>query len=345
MQSKSVVIHAPRDLRLDAQTTEDLRPGEVRIGVAYGGICGSDLHYYHDGGFGTVRIKEPMVLGHEVSGVIEELGPGVEGLRCGEPIAINPSRPCGACHYCLQGQPNHCLDMRFYGSAMRTPHVQGAFRQTLVADATQCFPVGEQVSLQVAALAEPFSVGLHAVKRAGSLAGKKVLVTGAGPIGALLVVAARHHGALEITATDILDEPLQRVAAVGADRVVNVAAEPDELDRTNGEKGQFDVMFEASGNEAAMRAGLNWLKPRGLMIQVGVGGDVSIPQNVLVGKEIEWRGSFRFHEEFAWAAQLLGTGKLPVAQLISDVLPVDRALEAFELASDRSRAMKVQLEF
>ena len=166
-----------------------------------------------------------------------------------------------------------------------------------------------------------------------------------GPIGSLLVAAARYHGALRITATDVLDGPLERAGAVGADRVVNVAKDPDALGAGNGPKGQFDVMFEASGNEAAIRAGLEWLKPRGVMMQVGVGGEVQVPQTLIVAKEIEVRGSFRFHEEFAWAARLLGSGRLPVESLVSDVVPVDRAVEAFQVASDRERAMKVQIAF
>jgi len=342
---KAVVIHAPQDLRLDGQTGADLEAGQVRIGVAYGGICGSDLHYFHDGGFGAVRISEPMILGHEVSGVIEELGPGVTNLCPGDRVAINPSRPCGRCDYCLRGMPTHCLDMRFYGSAMRTPHIQGAFRQSLIADASQCFPVGDDISLQVAALAEPFSVALHAMTRAGSLTGKRVLVTGCGPIGALVAVAARRNGALSLTVTDILDEPLDRIADIVADQVVNVSCEPEVLSRSNGAKGQFDVMFEASGNEAAIRTGIEWLRPGGVLVQVGTGDDVALPLSVVVAKEIDLRGSFRFHEEFAWAARLLASAKLPVEPLISDVLPLERAEEAFRLASDRSKAMKVQIAF
>ena len=282
---KSIVIHAPKDLRVEEHDASSLGAGQVRIGIAVGGICGSDLHYFNQGGFGTVRIQEPMTLGHEVAGHIEELGSGVTGLAVGQGVAINPSVHCGHCEYCARGLPSHCLDMRFYGSAMRMPHIQGAFSQTLVAQASQCFALTDEVSMNIAALAEPFAVGLHAVNRAGSLAGKRVLVTGCGPIGALAVVAVRHHGALHITATDVLDAPLERVGALGADQVVNVASEPDALLHSNGAKGQFDVMIEASGNEAALRLGLDVLKPRGILVQLGLGGDMQVPQNVIVAKE------------------------------------------------------------
>lgn len=124
---RAVVIHAPHDLRVDELPQDQLGSGQVRIAVERGGICGSDLYYYHAGGFGTVRIQQPMILGHEVSGRIVELGSGVSSLQVGQLVAVNPSRPCGVCQYCQAGAQNHCLDMRFYGSAMRMPHVHGAF--------------------------------------------------------------------------------------------------------------------------------------------------------------------------------------------------------------------------
>ena len=116
---KAIVCHAPEDLRLDTFETDALGTHQLQVDVAYGGICGSDLHYYHHGGFGTVRIKEPMVLGHEVSGIVRVVGSAVQNFKAGQRIAISPSRPCGQCQYCQKGHHNHCLDMRFFGSAMQ----------------------------------------------------------------------------------------------------------------------------------------------------------------------------------------------------------------------------------
>ena len=138
---KAVVIHQAQDLRIEERDGVTPGPGQVAVAIRRGGICGSDLHYYRHGGFGTVRLQEPMVLGHEVSGEISALGHGVSGLKVGDAVAVDPSRPCGTCHYCQAGQQNHCLDMLFFGSAMRFPHVQGAFRQSLLALATQCHVV------------------------------------------------------------------------------------------------------------------------------------------------------------------------------------------------------------
>lgn len=340
-----LVIHAPDDLRLDEQDAGEIGPGQVLVKVGMGGICGSDLHYFHNGGFGTVRIKEPMVLGHEVAGTVVAVAPGVESVRIGDKVAVNPSRPCGACKFCLEGLPNQCLDMRFYGSAMRTPHVQGAFRNMLLCEATQCVKVADHVPLRLAALAEPFSVGLHGVSRAGPLLGKRVLVSGCGPIGVLAIAAARAHGAAEITATDVVDEPLAIARAMGADRTINVAQDKTWVSRHSADKGTFDVMLECSGNERALRDGLEVMRPRGVVVQLGLGGDVSIPQNMVVSKELSICGSFRFHAEFALAVRLINEGRVDLSPVVTHTFPMLKAREAFELASDRKQAMKVLIDF
>ena len=226
---RAVVIHAAKDLRIEEREAEAVGPGEVEVAIEAGGICGSDLHYFNHGGFGTVRLREPMILGHEVAGRIVALGAGVEDLAVGDRVAVSPSRPCGGCDYCLAGLPNHCLDMRFYGSAMPFPHIQVAFRQRLVATASQCHKVADGVPIGEAALAEPFAVALHAIARAGSLLDRRVLVSGCGPIGALTIIAARAHGAREIVATDVAGAMLDFAARVGADRTINVASDPEAL--------------------------------------------------------------------------------------------------------------------
>jgi L-idonate 5-dehydrogenase len=266
-------------------------------------------------------------------------------VRIGDKVAVNPSRPCGACKFCLEGLPNQCLDMRFYGSAMRMPHVQGAFRNMLLCEAVQCVKVADHVPLRLAALAEPFSVGLHGVSRAGPLLGKRVLVSGCGPIGVLAIAAARAHGAAEITATDVVDEPLAIARAMGADNTINVAQDKDWVSRYSADKGTFDVMLECSGNERALRDGLEVMRPRGVVVQLGLGGDVSIPQNMVVAKELSICGSFRFHAEFALAVKLINEGRVDLSPVVSHTFPMLQARQAFELASDRRKAMKVLIDF
>ncbi len=345
MGQQAVVIHAPHDLRVEEIEAPEAGSRDVTVRIETGGICGSDLHYYHDGGFGTVRIKEPMVLGHEVAGIVEAVGADVSHVEAGDRVAVSPSLPCGTCHYCQRGNQVQCLDMRFFGSAMRMPHVQGAFRQQMVVDASQCHKVLPSVTAGEAAMAEPLAVCLHAANRAGPLVGKRVLITGAGPIGALCAVIARRAGATEIVATDIATRPLMTLEQLGADAVINVAEHPDALDVFTADKGTFDVLFEASGQAAALIGALPAVRPGAVIVQIGLGGDMERPINTFVTKELELRGTFRFHEEFGTAVEMLNKGLVDVSPLISATLPFGRAVEAFEMAGDRSRAMKVQLAF
>ncbi|MGC1261204.1 MAG: L-idonate 5-dehydrogenase [Jannaschia helgolandensis] len=341
---KSIVIHAARDLRIEEQEVLPPGPGEVQIKMAAGGICGSDLHYYQHGGFGTIRLREPMVLGHEVAGHVTSLGEGVTDLAVGQLVAVSPSRPCGHCRYCLEGVPNHCMNMRFYGSAMPFPHVQGAFRQVLNADASQC-AVADGLTAGEAAMAEPLAVTLHATRLAGGMVGKSVLVTGCGPIGILSILSARRAGADHIVATDLSDFTLAMAKRIGADDVINMTDTPDGLARFTGDKGTFDVMFECSGAAQALAAGIPAMRPRGIVMQLGLGGDMSIPMQALTAKELSLKGSFRFHEEFQTGVSLMRKGLIDVSPLITHTLVIDAAVQAFEFASDRSQAIKAQIDF
>ena len=341
---RSIVAYGPKDLRLVEQSVDAPGPGQVAIRTATGGICGSDLHYFNHGGFGTVRLKEPMVLGHEVSGFISQLGDGVEGLSVGDLVAISPSRPCGECKFCLAGQQNHCLNMRFYGSAMPFPHIQGAFREMLVVDASQCVKA-DGLTASEAAMAEPLSVGLHATRRAGEMLGKKVLITGCGPIGALVIQAARMAGATEIVVCDLVDEALACALNVGADRVINIGENPDALNEYDKDKGYFDVLFECSGAARALANAVPALRPRGVILQLGLGGDMTLPVQAMTAKELDMRGSFRFHEEFAVAVRAMQRGLVNVKPVITSSFSIDEAETAFTVASDRKQAMKTQIVF
>ncbi|WP_368516884.1 L-idonate 5-dehydrogenase [Rhizobium sp.] len=341
---KAIIAHAAKDVRIEDYPEEEPGAGEVKLKLATGGVCGSDLHYYHHGGFGTVRLKEPMILGHEVSATVIALGSGVQRLEIGQLVAVSPSRPCRTCRYCLQGLPNQCLNMRFYGSAMPFPHIQGAFRETLVADAIQCVPA-DGLTPGEAAMAEPLAVTLHATRRAGEMLGKRVLVTGCGPIGVLSILAARRAGAVEIVATDLSDFTLSLARQAGADRVINTKDDPEALAAYSSDKGTFDVLYECSGAAAALAGGIAALRPRGIIVQLGIGGDMSLPMLAITAKELELRGSFRFHEEFAVGVDLMRKRLIDVRPLITHTIPLADAISAFEIASDRSQAMKAQIAF
>ncbi len=341
---KAIVAHAAKDLRIEDYPQPEPGAGQVLIRMKAGGICGSDLHYYNHGGFGPITLKQPMVLGHEVAGVIERLGKGVDTLAVGQLVAISPSRPCSACEYCDDGLPNHCLNMRFYGSAMPFPHIQGAFQEWLVADVAQC-AVADGLTAAEAAMAEPLSVVLHAAKQAGDLLGKKVLVTGCGPIGALAVLVARAAGAAQIVATDITDFTLNKAREIGADVTHNVADHPDALEVYSSGKGHFEVLFECTGVGPVVSSTIPSMRPRATIVQLGLGGDMTLPIQAMTAKELNFKGSFRFHAEFFSAIELMRSGRLDVTPLVTHTLSLADTIRAFELASDRTQALKIQIAF
>ena len=342
---KSLKIHGPLDLRIDDYPVDSLGPNQVEIKIAIGGICGTDLHYYKHGGFGQIKLREPMILGHEVSGFISKIGSNVKNLSIGQLVSISPSRPCNKCDFCLNGNQIQCINMKFYGSAMPFPHIQGAFREILIVEDYQCVPA-DGLSPEEAAMAEPLAVCLHAVKQAGKIFGQKILITGSGPIGTLCVAAARRAGAEEIIVTDISKNALMFSNSVGADKVIHVLEEHDELKRYQFNKGYFDIAIECSGSEKGISDSINCLKPKGTLIQLGLGGDILMPLVSVTTKELNLRGSFRFHLEFELAVNMMKKKLINVNPLITHKLDFKSAKEAFELAmNNEEQSMKVQLSF
>jgi L-idonate 5-dehydrogenase len=345
MKTRVCRLYGRNDIRIETDEIGAPGIGQVLVRVGAGGICGSDLHYYQDGGFGPIRVREPIILGHEVAGTVETAGAEVSALRPGDRVALNPSRPCHACRYCREGLFQHCLNMRFYGSALRFPHEQGAFRDLIIAEAVQCVKIADGTSLAEAACAEPLAVCLHARNRAGGLEGKRVLVTGAGPIGSLAVAVAREAGASEIVVTDLHDVTLAVAARMGATSVINVAKDESAMLQFAGEKGTFDVVFECSAAAPALKTAIETTRPKGTIVQVGVTGDVPVPINMLVGKEIALVGTHRFHAEYEEAVQLIDRARIDVKPIISSKFPVEDSMKAFAHATDRSQAVKVILTF
>ncbi len=342
---KSLKIHGPLDLRIEDYPVDDLEPNQVEINVAIGGICGTDLHYYKHGGFGQIKLREPMILGHEVSGFISKIGSNVKKLSIGQLVSVSPSRPCNKCIFCLNGNQIQCINMKFYGSAMPFPHIQGAFREILIAEDYQCVPA-DGLSSEEAAMAEPLAVCLHAIKQAGKIFGQKVLITGSGPIGTLCVAASRRAGAGEIIVTDISKNALTFANSIGADRVINVLEEHDKLQIYKSNKGYFDIAIECSGSEQGISDSINCLKPKGTLIQLGLGGDAVIPLVLVTTKELNLRGSFRFHSEFELAVNMMKKKLINVNPLITHKVDFKSAKKGFELAlNNDEQSMKVQLSF
>lgn len=338
--SLACVIHAALDLRLQEESARPLGPHDVLLQLGAGGICGSDLHYYKEGRVGAFVVREPLVPGHEASGVVVAVGSEVSRVRAGQKVAINPSHPCGHCDYCRAGRGNLCRHMFFLGSASVFPHAQGMFRERFVMGERQLTPIEEPgISLGEIACAEPLSIGLHALHRAGTVLGETVLVTGGGTIGCMTVLAARLAGAAQVICCDIADRPLEMARACGADRVIRTdqvaAAELADL---------AEVAIEAAGSAAALGTCLAAVRRGGRIVQVGtLPPELTFPANNLMARELDYRGAFRAHLEFDWAVQAIRTRRVDVRPLISAQLPLQRSREAFELALDKSRSTKVQL--
>jgi L-idonate 5-dehydrogenase len=341
--SLACTIHAALDLRLQEETPRALGPTDVLLRLGAGGICGSDLHYYKEGRVGAFVVREPLVPGHEASGVVDQVGAQVTRVKPGDRVAINPSHACGRCDYCRGGRGNLCRHMFFLGSASVFPHAQGMFRERFVMGEAQLTPITEpDISLGEIACAEPLSIGLHAIHRAGSVLGETVLVTGGGTIGCMSVMAARLAGAAQVIVCDINDRALAMARSVGADRTVRSdQLDPDGLAAL---ADTADVAIEAAGSPAALATCLKATRRGGRIVQVGtLPAELPFPANSVMARELDYRGAFRAHLAFDWAVQAIRSRRVDVRPLISAQLPLAQAQAAFDLALDRSRSTKVQL--
>lgn len=336
---RACVLYGPGDMQIVDVERRDPGAGEVEVSVALGGICGSDLHYYHDGVVGDYRLQEPMVLGHEVVGTVSAVGETGDSKLLGARVAVHPASPCGSCEQCHLGRRNLCRRSRYLGSAAHNPHVQGAFVQSLVVGATQVRPLSPDLPMERAILAEPLSVALHAVQRAGDIWDKRVLVTGAGPIGCLVVAVLRHAGAAEIIVSDLYAEALAVATKVGATSVELA----DQFD-ADGRPSEVDIAIEASGSPIALDRCVRQVRPGGTVVLLGLAsGSPALASNLVVTREISLRGAFRFDHEFDDALALLAGG-LDVGPVITHQFSLAEAHEAFRVAGDRRSASKVLLD-
>ncbi len=337
----AATLFGQEDLRMITQQMPPLAPDMVRIRFGAGGICGSDMHYFHHGRVGDFVVRSPLVLGHEIAGTIAALGSSVTGLAVGMRVAVNPSRWCGRCVHCRDRRPNLCENIYFMGSASKTPHMAGGFASHFDAVPAQCVPIPDHVPFTSAALCEPLAVCLHAVARAGKVEGKRGLVIGAGPIGMLTLLAARAQGMAEVAMADIAAAPLAFAAGIGAATTYNLGADPEALANA----APFDVVFEASGAPAGMNSAIRAARRGGAVVLIGSlpGGQIPAMANAVMAKELDLLGSFRFSEEFFTAVEMIASGRIDVSCIISARRPLEAAPEALRLALDRTKSMKVVL--
>ena len=341
LKTNSCVVNGKKNVSVVSQDVVYEKDGTL-VEVTRGGICGSDLHYYHNGKVGNFEVKQPMILGHEVIGIIKETDSN--GLKLNQRVAINPSKPCGKCKYCKEHNENQCVNMRFFGSAMYFPHVNGGFTQYKIVDSSQCVPFGEKSDERRMAFAEPLAVAIHAAKQAGNVENKNIIVSGVGPIGCLLVSALKVLGAKEIVCVDVSEKSLSLAKKMGGTKFINTVN--SNLDEYKNEKGFFDIAFEVSGHPDSLKNCLSVTRAKGTIVQVGMGGDIpEFPIMQLIAKEIKLVGAFRFNEEFYTSVSWLDSNKINPLPLLSGEFPFQELETALDFASNKSLAAKVQLIF
>ncbi|UFU07906.1 alcohol dehydrogenase catalytic domain-containing protein [Ruania halotolerans] len=305
---RASLLIAPEQLEIREIATPEPRPGDVLVRIEQVGLCGSDVHFFTHGRVGSLVVAEPLILGHEAAGVIAAVGAGVPEQRLGERVAIEPQRHCRECSYCLDGRYNLCESMEFASA----PPVHGAFAEYMSVPAMFAHPIPDVMTFEQAALAEPLSVGLAAVRKV-PVTENRVLVAGGGPIGVLTAAAARAHGAREVVLTDPIATRRAHARALGATTAVG----PDQLGDHIG--GGFEVFVDTSGVPAAIDAGLQALRPGGNAVMVGMGHDrIDLDLFRVQSYELHLHGLFRYVRTWPTAIDLIDRGVVTVDPLISD---------------------------
>lgn len=337
----AVVAHAAGDLRVEQIAVAEPKADEARIAIAFGGICGSDLHYWSHGAAGESILKAPMILGHEIVGTVIQAAADGTGPQAGTNVAVHPATPGGTGEAYPSERPNLSPGCTYLGSAARYPHTEGAFARevNLPARMLRALPAG--LSLEDAALAEPAAVAWHAVSRAGEIKGKRALVIGAGPIGALAIAVLKRGGAAEIIAVDMHEKPLEIARELGATATLRA----DDTEAIA--KVAADVVIEASGNYRGLASAVRGAVRGGRVVMVGLlpTGEQPALISLAITRELELVGSFRFNDEIDQVLAALADGSLQISAAVTHQFSVDQALKAFETAKDSASSGKVLLDF
>ena len=330
---RAAFITAKQTVEVRDVPTPEPREDEVRIRVDYVGVCGSDLHYYFEGANGAFVVQEPLVPGHELSGRIDfdpkgEWAPGTG-------VTVHPAR-FGDSQPGIEDDPHLWPNGSYLGSASTWPHTQGALAEQLVVDRSMIRVLPESLTVRTAVLAEPLAVAMHGVAKAGdAIKGARVLVTGSGPIGLLAIAAALDAGAASVTATDVLEGPLQRARGMGAEAAINVAT--DEVP-----EGAFDVVLECSGVAPSISTAFHAARKAATVVQIGMVPNEPRPVNLapFISKELRVYGTFRFKDEIDAAISLLA--KRPEIELvITHEFDAGDTAELFAVARDSEASGKV----
>lgn len=318
--------------------------GEILIEVARAGICGSDIEYFNQFKCGVFVPEKPLVLGHEFAGTVIEHGSGVSSPAVGSRVALEPSVPCGTCTYCREGRYNLCDNMRFFGTAATKPHIDGGFRRRAAVPASNVIELPKKVTAGGGALLEPLAVAVHAVRRARPVDDANVLVTGGGTIGQLVAMVLRAYGAGRVTVSDPVLPRRQFAVEHGVNGVVDPTTDSlTDLAREQ-PRGGYDIVLEASGREDAIGDGIAAARKGGRFVQIGtIPEPIRIPANLIMVKELDFRGTFRYNHDFPAALRLLETDRIPAMDVVTAIFPFSDTPAAFAAAASGAE-LKVHVE-
>jgi len=328
-------LYGIRDLRVERAPVPTPGPGEVLLKIASVGTCGSDVHYYLEGGIGDAIVKEPITMGHEFSAWIAGFGPGAEGehgLQLGQLVAVEPAIACGVCEFCQHGHPNICPNVRFCG----TPPIDGVFAEYAVMPAENCFALPEGFSADDGALLEPLGIAIHTVDLAHLKVGQTIAILGAGPVGLMTAAVAKAAGAGAIYVT----EPLAHRRQFALDYAADAAFDPNAEDvvaaimRATDGRG-VDVAFEAAGAHETPDQAARVACPGGKVVVVGIPSDDTMTMNASTvrRKGLTIKLVRRMKHTYPRAIRMVSKGLVDIAPLATHHFPLERIVEAFELVA------------
>ena len=322
LKEKIVIVDKPKD-------------NEVLIKVKSVGICGSDLHYWEHGRIGNFIVERPIILGHEVTGEVVDLGDNVRNLNIGDLVALEPGVPCGTCEYCTSGRYNLCQKIVFFA----TPPDDGALREYITHDSSFAFKIPSGLDTETATLVEPLAVGVYAVKRAHIQSGQRVLIYGSGVIGLCTMIAAFEAGAVEVAMVDILENKLNFAQKLGASLVYNDINKIPEK--------SFDIAFECTGAEATLINAAKVVKPGGSVVLIGLGSSSvqRAPICDFIINEQNLISVFRYAGVFPEALQVLAANKEKFRNMITHRYKSIETEAAFETARHNTDSVKVIINF
>jgi len=321
------------------------RETDVLIKIARVGICGSDVHYFAEGGIGSQRVAYPWAVGHEGAGVVAQVGAQVTRVKPEDRIAFDPAQPCGECDQCLAGRPHTCRALDFLGCPGQ---VEGCLAEYLVLPERSCYPIPDTMTFEEAAIVEPLSIGVYALTLAGLLPGAAVGILGAGPIGLSVLLPAKAQGAGRVYMTDKIDARLEMASRAGADWVGNPETEDVVAAVKAREPELLDAVFECSGKQEAMDQGVEMLKPGGRLLLIGIpnGDRVSFDINLLRRKEICIQNVRRQNNTVQRAIDVIANKEIDVNVMVTHHFPFAQTQEGFDMVADyRDGVVKAMIEF